>query len=157
MGLRSCAFSAVGCHPHPTALWSTVSRWILYRCPLGLISLKMPPPEEGREEGPICPLVSCWVSCYPVPPVKEALLGSHPSRLPPEQVVVDPYREMTVKSSSKDSLKRDSFTLFFDGDGSAKGKPSQVFPDHPSPHADLREIVCHFVPYLDNHISFSLV
>ena len=32
---------------------------------------------------------------------------------------------MTVKSPSRDSLKSESFTLFFDGDGSARGKPSQ--------------------------------
>ena len=32
---------------------------------------------------------------------------------------------MTVKSSSKGSLNKESFTLFFDGDGSARGKPSQ--------------------------------
>ena len=30
---------------------------------------------------------------------------------------------------------------------------TQVFPDHSSSHGDLREVVRHFLPYLDNHIA----
>ena len=33
--------------------------------------------------------------------------------------------ETTVKSPSRDSLKSESFTLFFDGEGSTRGKPYQ--------------------------------
>ena len=30
---------------------------------------------------------------------------------------------------------------------------TKVLPDHPTFHADLREVVCHFMPYLDHHIA----
>ena len=30
---------------------------------------------------------------------------------------------------------------------------TQVFPDHSSSHGDLREVVRHFMPYLDNHVA----
>ena len=65
--------------------------------------------------------------------------------------------EMTVKkSSSKDSLKRESFTLWWGWLSQGQALPvrvTKVLPDHPTFHADLREVVCHFMPYLDHHIA----